>query len=401
MKTAVIFFRSLSQKFDGEYYEKVVDTLIGGGVSVDEIAVLSPSDALVFDQRFEEIKNTFDNLVIIDGERCEFDIKECICQKMETVLVENENAKNFVDAVCSAQGKEYQDRYALLPVEATVIPNVRGVYQGFILDADEFTLAILPEKLSEYKVMCEKYFLPYIKNKYSAKERRLTLKYFGNLEKCKSVIERAKGQNTGIDYDVFCKYGDVTVSVVFSDNVSDNDRIEFNRAVIGELKDDIYAEFNTTLGERVFDVLKIKNLKLAVAESFTGGGVVNAIVKNSGVSEYLTEGLVTYSNESKISRLGVSERAIREHGAVSSTVAYQMAAGLLKGGKCDIAVATTGISGPNSDGTDKPVGLGFIAVGMKDGVHTYRFHFNGSREEIMETAKNTALFLTIKKLKNM
>ena len=125
------------------------------------------------------------------------------------------------------------------------------------------------------------------------------------------------------------------------------------------------------------------------------------VMSLSGASEFLTEGLVTYSNESKINRLGVEERAILTQGAVSSTVAYQMAAGLLKGGKCDVAVATTGIAGPNSDGTGKPVGLGYVAVGMKDGVHTYRYNFSGSRGEIMETAKNTALFLTIKKLKNV
>ena len=97
----------------------------------------------------------------------------------------------------------------------------------------------------------------------------------------------------------------------------------------------------------------------------------------------------------------MEEKAIFTQGAVSSTVAYQMAAGLLKSGRCDVAIATTGIAGPNSDGTDKPVGLGYIAVGMKDGVHTYRYNFSGSREEIMETAKNTALFLAIKKLKNV
>ena len=77
-----------------------------------------------------------------------------------------------------------------------------------------------------------------------------------------------------------------------------------------------------------------------------------------------------------------------------------MAAGLLMGGKTDIAIATTGIAGPKSDDTNKPVGLCYIAVGTKNGVHTYRYVFPGNREEITETAKNTALFLAIKLLKN-
>ena len=100
-------------------------------------------------------------------------------------------------------------------------------------------------------------------------------------------------------------------------------------------------------------------------------------------------------------RLGVLDSDLKKHGAVSSVVAYQMCAGLLKGGGCDVAIATTGIAGPNSDDTKKPVGLCYIAVGMRDGVHTYRFNLSGSREKITETAKNTALFLAIKKLKNI
>ena len=95
------------------------------------------------------------------------------------------------------------------------------------------------------------------------------------------------------------------------------------------------------------------------------------------------------------------ESDLKKQGAVSAVVAYQMAVGLLKSGKCDIAIATTGIAGPKSDDTDKPVGLCYIAVGMKDGVHTYRYNLNGDREEITETAKNTALFLAIKKLKSI
>ncbi len=399
MKTAVVFFRSKCQNFDGEYYQKVVSIFIRGGIAVDEIAILSPSDDTAFIRRLEELKNAFDNLIIFDGERCEFNLKETLAEKMETTLSENENAKSFVTAL--SNGGNSFDKYSLLPVDGTLIPNARGVYQGFILDSNEFSLCVLPEKFNECKVMCEKNLLPYLKKKFHISEKRLTLKYFGNMEKCEQTLNNAKGQIDGIEYDIFYQYGDGTISVTFSDKIQDGDKNEFTRKVIAELKEDIYAEFETTLGERLFDVLKIKNLKLSIAESFTGGGVANAVVKNSGVSEFFTEGLVTYSNESKIDRLGVSEKAIKEHGAVSSVVAYQMAIGLLKKGNCDIAVATTGIAGPNSDGTDKPVGLAFIAVGMKDGVHTYRFHFDGTREEIMETAKNTALFLTIKKLKNM
>ena len=151
----------------------------------------------------------------------------------------------------------------------------------------------------------------------------------------------------------------------------------------------------------MFDLLKLKKLKLSVAESFTGGRLASSMIKNSGVSEFFYEGIVAYSNKSKIERLGVDKEDLRRSGAVSSIVAYQMCAGLLRKGDCDIAIATTGIAGPKSDDTDKPVGLCYIAVGLKDGVHTYKYNFNGTREQITEQARNVALGLAIKKLKKI
>lgn len=129
--------------------------------------------------------------------------------------------------------------------------------------------------------------------------------------------------------------------------------------------------------------------------------MVSAVISTSGASAFLREGIVAYSNESKIERLNVKEEDLRSFGAVSSKVAYQMAAGLLMKGGCDAAISTTGIAGPNSDNTNKPVGLNYIGIGTKEGVHVYKYELKGTREEITETAKNTALFLAIKLLKNL
>jgi nicotinamide-nucleotide amidase len=248
--------------------------------------------------------------------------------------------------------------------------------------------------------MCDKYVLPYLENKYGVKNNRLILKYFGDIETLDDVLSQAEAIYEGLNCNITQKNGDVTVDLLFDGERDDKSRQEVVRFLIGKLKENIYAEFDTTLGERLFDLLKLKKVKLSVAESFTGGRVISEIIKNPGASEFVNEGAVTYSNQSKIKRLGVDKSDLEKHGAVSSVVAYQMAAGLLRSG-CDVAISTTGIAGPKSDDTEKPVGLCYIAVGMKDGVHTYRFKLSGNREEITETAKNTALFLAIKKLKSI
>ena len=401
MKTALILFRSPDKEFDGEYISGVVSAFRNGGVAIENIAIIPQADEMAIRHRIQEFMDMHDNLVIIDNDEHPYELREVVAEKTDTVLAENENAKRFLDAVSTNDGVDYGDRYALLPIDATVVPNIRGAYQGYIVDTEGVTITVLPASLVELKVMCEKYLIPFIKDKHGIKNRRLILKYFGDRRVLENVLDRAGRNNPDIAVDLTEKCGDITVDVLFNDGYDDALRSEFIRTVVGELKDNIYAEFDTTLGERLFDLLKLKNIKLSVAESFTGGRVVAEIIKNSGASSFVDEGVVTYSNDSKKARLKVKEEDLAKHGAVSSMVAYEMAAGLLKEGRCDLAIATTGIAGPRSDDTEKPVGLNYIAVGMKDGVHTYRYLLKGSREEITETAKNTALFLAIKKLKSI
>lgn len=401
MKTAIIFFRSVERTFEGEYYERVISAFKCGGIDVSNVEILSLTDERAFRHRIDEFKDTVDNLIVINNEQVCFDVKDIIAQKLDTVLIENESAKIFLDAVSKNDGVEYSSSFALMPQEATIIPNIKGAFQGFVVDANEFTVVCLPQDYLQLKPMCDKYALPYLENKFGIKSKRLILKYFGNNELLNDVLAQAEVIYEGVKCNVYQKNGDISIDLLFNDGADDNSRGEVVRYIVGNLKDNIYAEFDTTLGERLFDLLKLKNLKISVAESFTAGRVVSDIIKNSGASSYVDEGIVCYSNQSKIKRLGVDNADLEKQGAVSSIVAYQMSAGLLKNGGCDLAISTTGIAGPKSDDTQKPVGLCYIGVGMKDGVHTYKLNLSGSREEITETAKNTALFLAIKKLKNL
>lgn len=401
MKTALVFFKKVNESFDSDYYKSVQTVLKNGGVDADTVIVLSNKDDIGFKRYLIEFKDTVDNLIVIGAEKSEFDFKEIIAESFDTVLVENENAKTFIDAIKSASDGDYFDKYALMPIEATAIPNVSGLCQGFIFNQDEFTLISLPFGIIELKPMCEKYVIPYLESKYGIKSRRLTFKYFGDSNLLMTTLEKAKSENNEqFTVNASEKHGDYTVDLLFK-NQDEQLSKSVIRDIISQLKDGIYAEFETSLSERLFDLLKLKNVKISVAESFTGGRIVSSIIANSGASSFVQEGVVSYSNDSKIKRLGVSQTDLRKEGAVSSIVAYQMALGLLKTGDCDLAISTTGIAGPKSDNTSKPVGLCYIAVGMKDGVHTYRYNFTGTREEITETAKNTALFLAIKKLKNV
>lgn len=401
MKTAVIMFRHNESIRDGEYVDKLASIFYANGFGIDHFELLNIDDEIGFVKRVENLKDLVDNLVVIYNPQCLFDVRNIIAKSCDSVLDENENAYKFFDAVCKKDGVDYPQEYAYVPVDAILIPNIMGAYQGFMIDDKEITLTLLPNGIKEISVMVDKYLVPLLEAKFNLHRKRITLKYVGDIDKLNHVLQKSKEiSDCKFISNVTEKYGDVKIDFLFEDYENKNGG-EVVRYIVSSLKDEIYAEYDVSLAERLFDVLTLKNLKLSTAESFTSGSIASSIVKNSGASKVFLEGIVCYSNKSKIKRLGVKSEDLAREGAVSSIVAYQMALGLLQDPECDVAIATTGIAGPKSDDTLKPVGLCYIAVGMRDGIHTYRFNLNGNRKAITEQAKNKALFLTIKKLKNL
>ena len=119
--------------------------------------------------------------------------------------------------------------------------------------------------------------------------------------------------------------------------------------------------------KRVLDSFRARGLKVATAESCTGGLVAAALTEIAGSSDVVDCGFVTYSNAAKQAMLGVTEATLKRHGAVSAQTAAAMAAGALKNSQADVAVAITGIAGPGGGTAEKPVGLVHFAAASRDG----------------------------------
>lgn len=132
-----------------------------------------------------------------------------------------------------------------------------------------------------------------------------------------------------------------------------------------------------TLAQQAVKQLKARHKTLVTAESCTGGWIAKRITDIAGASEVFECGIVCYSNRIKTELLGVRKETLAEFGAVSEQTAREMALGALDVSKADVAVAVTGIAGPDSDNTGKPVGLVYIAVADRTRVevHEYRNHF--------------------------
>ena len=118
---------------------------------------------------------------------------------------------------------------------------------------------------------------------------------------------------------------------------------------------------------QVLDIFRARGLKIATAESCTGGLVAAALTEIAGSSDVVDRGFVTYSNEAKQAMLGVAAATLKRHGAVSAQTAAAMAAGALKHSSADVAVAITGIAGPGGGTKQKPVGLVHFAAAGRDG----------------------------------
>jgi nicotinamide-nucleotide amidase len=160
-----------------------------------------------------------------------------------------------------------------------------------------------------------------------------------------------------------------------------------------------YGEDDADLAGVVLQKLRSLGLKLAVAESCTGGMLGERITSVPGSSEVFLGGIIAYHNDVKVRALGVRAEDIERHGAVSEQVALQMASGVRERMGADVGVSVTGIAGPGGGTPEKPVGLVWISVDVS-GAKARRFHVGGDRAEIRQRAAQAALEMVRRALSN-
>jgi PncC family amidohydrolase len=154
------------------------------------------------------------------------------------------------------------------------------------------------------------------------------------------------------------------------------------------------------LAERVQEICLRRSLKLAAAESCTGGLVGYALTEVAGSSEYFVGGVISYSNDAKREQLGVPAATLEMHGAVSAQTAVAMAEGARQRFAADIAVAVTGIAGPGGGTDAKPVGLVYVAVADADGHSVQRHLRHGDRHVNRLESARACLELLLSRLES-
>jgi nicotinamide-nucleotide amidase len=160
----------------------------------------------------------------------------------------------------------------------------------------------------------------------------------------------------------------------------------------------IFSTKSENLETVVVRQLSARQATLAVAESCTGGFLAHRLTNVPGASAVFLAGYVTYSNEAKVTALGVAPTVIAEHGAVSQTVARAMAQGLRLKSGADFALATTGIAGPGGGSTAKPVGTAYVALAGGGETIVRHLFFPNDRETFKQLVTQIALNLLRERL---
>jgi nicotinamide-nucleotide amidase len=149
----------------------------------------------------------------------------------------------------------------------------------------------------------------------------------------------------------------------------------------------------------LLEAARSRSLKIATAESCTGGLISAALTEIPGSSDVFERGFVTYSNQAKAEMLGVPMELLDRHGAVSEEVARAMAEGAIRNSLADLAVAVTGIAGPGGGSKDKPVGLVHLATARRHGpVRHERRVFHGDRKEVRAATLKRAIELLLESI---
>lgn len=327
---------------------------------------------------------------------------EILAETLGRPLVLDEGSLEEIRAFFASVGREMSpnnEKQAWFPERADVLANPIGTAPGFLVEENGSLVFCLPGVPRELYRMMDEQVLPRIVARMAGERLVVRAKFLRTFGIGESSLD-AELADVASD-------GDVTLG--FRTAFPDNHLRPLARATTAEAADAklervceqirerlgaiVYGEGDDTLEMVVGRELRERGRTVAVAESCTGGLVAERLTEVPGSSSYFLGGVVAYSNAAKHALLGVPQALLDEHGAVSDPVARAMAEGALARFGSDLAIATTGISGPDGGSEEKPVGLVYIALASADGSDTHcdRFVFPLDRTRHRQLVAHTAL----------
>lgn len=324
--------------------------------------------------------------------------KEIAARCMDKDLVFDERAWEEIETFFNKRGiklTENNRKQAFVPKDSIVMYNPNGTAPGIIMEGNGKIIILLPGPPIELIPMFKDQVEPYLAEKSNCAfySKMVKLCGIGESEAETEIADLIHSNNPTVA--TYAKTGEVHIRVTGSGE-DEKSAKKVVKPVVKDLKarfgSKIYStEENATLEESVVELLSNNGLTISTAESCTGGLLCGRIINAPGASEIIKEGIVTYSNKAKRTRLGVKKSTLNKYGAVSEQTAKEMVKGVLGLTKADTALAVTGIAGPDGGTEEKPVGLVYIACSVCGNTKVEKFQFRGNRQKIRESATTQAL----------
>jgi len=324
--------------------------------------------------------------------------RDGLAQAMGVPLEQDAVALAHLESWAKARGRTASGSnlvQTMLPRGSLPLANPIGTALGIEARIGRARVFVMPGVPSEMRRMLAEVVLPRVAAGQGGRVTRVrTLRTFGLPEsllgeKLADLMARGRRPRVGtaVHHGMIDIHMYATGAPAEADAVLAADAATI-RARLGAI---VFGEGAEEMEDAVASLLAARRMTIAVAESCTGGEVAARLVNVPGISDWLIEGVVAYSNESKIRTLGVPAGLITRHGAVSEEVARAMAEGVRSRAGSDIAVAVTGIAGPGGGSPDKPVGTVWTALADARGTISAREVLTGDRQLVRVRAANYAL----------
>lgn len=327
--------------------------------------------------------------------------KETAAKVLGKELRMDEHSKARIQEYFTRRKIELTDnnwKQAMVPEGAIVIDNANGTAPGIIMEADGKRIILLPGPPNELIPMFETAVYPYLSEAEPGVIYSQTVKLCGIGEsKAETMAADLIAGQDNPTIAPYAKTGEVHLRIT-AKAPSEKEAKKLIKPVVKELKNrfgmNVYTTDETvTLEQAVVNLLLANHLTVTTAESCTGGLLSAKLTNVPGVSEVFKSGHVTYSNKAKHKLLGVKKPSLDKYGAVSENVAKEMVKGAAASAKADVAIAVTGIAGPDGGSEEKPVGLVYIACSVCGKIKVKAYHFSGNRNKIRENSVIAALTL--------
>jgi nicotinamide-nucleotide amidase len=290
-------------------------------------------------------------------------------------------------------------KQADFPEGAEIIPNPLGTAPGFrmpvTLNGHKSELIVLPGVPREMKPMMENWVIPWLQ-KNRGSDKVIAMRIFQTFGMSESALDEAVAgliKPGEAKVGLRASFPQISLRLTVEGEAGEAGRTldDLSRRVHAKIGQFVFAEGETSMEEVVGRLLTARGLTLAAAESCTGGLIGHRLTNVPGSSKYLLGDLVTYSNEMKIELLGVSPETLRTAGAVSEECVREMAAGARKRTGANVAIATSGVAGPDGGTPDKPVGTVCLALDSDREQTSRRYLFRGTRDWIKLLTSQVAL----------